>query len=374
VTEKKKPDPTIDERILAALDGQRVEDRLFVLGIRRSVFLQHYSNGEVRKFVGFLNREVFPDLLGTLEKRLARIDARGFDTGLGTTQRLKDLAVELRGVLGGGIKAGSATLRDEMKRFAVSEAKWQQATLQANIPLQVEIGGANVAMLKAIVDARPFAGGFLKDWSEGLSRAAVDRVSRAVNVGLAQGETSEQIVRRVRGTAAAGYADGAIEATRSEAAMVVRTAVSHVSAHAREEVGKANADLVKGKKWTATLDPKTCLRCAVMDGQVFPLGEGPRPPLHPRCRCDTVDELKSWKELGINLKEIPEGQRASFNGPVRESMTFEEWFDEQPAAMQKRIVGPARYALLKDKSFGLGEFLSQQGRILTLDELDEATS
>jgi SPP1 gp7 family putative phage head morphogenesis protein len=365
--------PGIDEHLLAALDGRPVDDVLFDLGIRRALFLERYKSGEVRKFVAALNEDVFPDLLDKLEARLRRIDDRGEDVGIESTERLKKLATELRGTLAEGIHAASKPLRDELKELAVKESRWQKAVLQANVPLQVSMTGPNLPLLRSIVGRRPFAGATLDQWFGDLTTKAQRGVERQLTIGLTQGETVPQLVQRIRGTRALGFSDGVLEATRSEAERLVRTAVGHVSNNARLETFRANADVVAGRVWHATLDERTCPICGLRDGQVFDLEDdtAPVPPAHPNCRCVLQARTKTWKELGIRLRDAPPGVRASMDGPVKATTTWSDWIDGPGSDHAAEALGPGRVALWQAGKITLDDLVSQRDRILTLDELEK---
>jgi SPP1 gp7 family putative phage head morphogenesis protein len=72
---------------------------------------------------------------------------------------------------------------------------------------------------------------------------------------------------------------------RSRAEAVVANSVWAVS-HAQEQIVWQPLNIQRWQ-WNATLDPKTCPRCAPLDGQIresvndFPYS----PPVHPFCRC-----------------------------------------------------------------------------------------
>lgn len=38
-------------------------------------------------------------------------------------------------------------------------------------------------------------------------------------------------------------------------------------------------------RWTTVGDERVCPICGPFAGRVWPIGEGPSPPLHPNCRC-----------------------------------------------------------------------------------------
>lgn len=73
-----------------------------------------------------------------------------------------------------------------------------------------------------------------------------------------------------------------------------------------------NSDIVKGVELLCVLDEQTCLTCLKLDGTKNP----PELPIHEGCRCVTVPVTKTFNELGVDVLEIPEGDRASAIGPV----------------------------------------------------------
>lgn len=92
--------------------------------------------------------------------------------------------------------------------------------------------------------------------------------------------------------------------------IAVRTSTFAVASQAREEAYRANEDIIRGVIICAVLDGRTTNYCKSMDGTIFKLDEGPRPPFHPRCRTmqlqvftDETDEqakekLKSRASVG----------------------------------------------------------------------------
>ncbi|HZM00608.1 MAG TPA: phage minor head protein [Planctomycetota bacterium] len=362
--------PKVDQRLLKALRGRPAEDVLMSRGIRHALYLERLKTHQVGRVLGFLNDRVLPDVLARIEARLARVEERGFDAGVHSTRRLRDLAVELRGVIAGGVTQASARLQKDLAPLAASEAQWQKALLEKTVPLQVEWALPSTRMLASIVTARPMSGRLMKDWFDDLARDTQGRVTQQLNIGLASGETLRQIVARIRGTRDAGFRDGVLQVTRREAEGVVRTAVGHVSNHAREATYEENGDVIEGVRWLATLDTSTCPTCAALDGQVTEPGEGQRPPAHWNCRCTTTPVLKTWRQLGVSMREASEGERAAMGGPVRDTMTYGEWIKEQPAWVQEEALGPARAKLLRDGDLEIGDFVDRRGRQLTLEQLE----
>ena len=150
---------------------------------------------------------------------------------------------------------------------------------------------------------------------------------------------------------------------------MVRTALNHTATVARNETFKANRSVLKGVQWHATLDNRTSAVCRGRDGKIYPVESGPRPPAHPNCRSTMIPVTKSWKELGINLKEAPAGTRASMNGQVPSTLTYNDWLKKQPVGFQDDILGKAKGQLYRKGDLPLDRFIDRAGKEYTLAEL-----
>ena len=77
---------------------------------------------------------------------------------------------------------------------------------------------------------------------------------------------------------------------------------------------KVNADILKGYTLCVTMQLRTPLKYLEMHGQIIDLESTPtQVPIEHGC---WVPQCKPWTELGIDLKEAPEGTMASDIGPI----------------------------------------------------------
>ena len=189
------------------------------------------------------------------------------------------------------------------------------------------------------------------DFAQGVGRDSM----RVVQAGVLEGKTTDQMAREV----------SRLVTTRSrqQAEAVIRTATNHVGATARDEVYRANADILEGERFMATLDSHTTITCAGLDRTLHPLGQGPRPPLHYRCRSIRVPVVKEEYRLG-GL-----GERASMDGPVDNQLTYGGFLRRQSKEFQDDVLGPRRAALFRSGKVKINQFTDDAGRVLTLDEL-----
>ena len=343
---------------------QTANEALLQRSVRHQLLLQRVGNREAASIRRLL-KEAHADALVQLERRLSLISERGFDLGPATTRRLQDLATGLQEMMSPTLKQAQQQLAESLTELAQTEVQFQVGLVQQVTAMQVEMVLPSVTTLQAVVTARPFDGRLLGEWFDELERRQQTRVLRAVRLGVVEGETVPQMARRLQGEV--------LDLTRRGAENIVRTAVNHISAHAREAVAQTNMDIVAGVQWVSTLDSLTCFECQALDGQVFDVGSGPRPPRHLNCRCGLTYALKSWRELGIDLDEAPEGTRASMDGQVPDSLTYNAWLRGRAQAGDMATVedalGKTRAKLFAAGGLKVEQFVDQQGQMLTLKEL-----
>jgi SPP1 gp7 family putative phage head morphogenesis protein len=333
-------------------------------GIGHQVDLFQYSNNVVRRIIALLNR-TDSDISTQLQLALEQLPAGQF-----TVERLEFFLATVKATNAQAYQAIGAEMTSVVRELAEYEAWYQAQLFEYVMPPQVvaSVGVAtvNVQQAYAAALARPFQGRLLREWYRDLERGAFERLRNTIRAGIVEGRTIEQLVREIRGTKAQGYADGILETTRRAAETTVRTAVAHTANVAREVVYAENPGLIKGVKWTSTLDGRTSAVCRARDGQVYPVGVGPRPPAHPNCRSSTVPVLKSWQEMG--LAGLPPGTRASMNGQVPEDQTYDTWLRNQPVAFQEEVLGVTKARLFR-AGLTLDRYVNRAGDEYTLDEL-----
>lgn len=360
--------PRFDPRTSGS--GVSVNTELQSRAISHAIFLERLKSAQVRKLVETLNDDVLPDIAEEVERRLKNIATRGFDTGPKTTARTQALFAAVQAITSVGLGRLREDLVSDLARIGSSEADFQTRMLSGVIrPINFEFVAPSDATLRAVVSSRPMQGRLLRDWWSGLETGSRTEIQRQLNLGLIQGESVPAIVRRLEGTQAGRFGDGAFGRIRRNVESITRTAVNHVTTHAREETYKENSDFIKGVLIVATLDSRTTQICMSLDGRVFPVDSGPRPPFHFGCRTGTAPVVKSLRELGLSSRDFPPGTRASMNGQVPATTTYGEWILEQPRSFQDEVLGPGRAELLRSGKITVEQFTDSKLRVRSLDEL-----
>jgi hypothetical protein len=346
--------------------------------ISHGVDLKAYTQNVINRMLAVLNRadvSIFAQLVAQMQK----VDPDTF-----TMERLTGLLGSVQRLQVDAFRAMHDDLSGELKPFVEYELDFQQGVLINELPIQVRVAKISASEVYAAATARPFQGNLLKGFLDDIEADRAKIIRRTVADGFVQNKTTDQIVREIRGTRAAGYADGLMEAPRRHVATVVRTALSHYAAFSQQKVYDANADLIKGYVWVATLDSRTSLECAARDGleydtnfkpigHTLPWGAGPG-LLHFNCRSRRSAVIKSWRDLGVDIEEFTPPARASMDGQVPDKVDYQSWLKDQSAARQDEVLGPTRAELFRKGELSLRDMLGAKGQELTLEELKRKVS
>lgn len=252
--------------------------------VRHLHWLERYKTGETTRIVALLDK-ADKDLVQRIEDRLDRI-GRGDILSKAETERLKALLKEIRDAKAEASIAVYDEARQALEEFAAYEADFKAKAIEGAVVAAqgtVDLSRPSASQLRAVVTARPFQGRLLREWYENLGETQGRRITDAIRIGITQGQTNDEIVRRIRGTRALRFKDGILEMGRRDAAAVVRTAVAHVANKASEQLYAENEDIIEGVQWVSTLDSRTSSVCRARDGEIYPVGKGPRPPAHWNC-------------------------------------------------------------------------------------------
>jgi hypothetical protein len=320
-------------------------ERLHDQAVIHRIGLNRYSNALVRKMMALLNR---------IEVNAVQKLADAGVEGAGP-RRLNQLLDAIREIQAQGWAQLKPELMTNLDGLAANEMDFAMKSVAfAAAAVDVELGGGAPALAQVVgaVRARPFQGRLLREWLNGEEEGTKKRVREVIRQGFVEGQTTDQIVRTLRGTKANQFKDGVLERSRRGLEAMVHTAVTHTSTVAHQAVFEQHADVVTGVIWTSTLDARTTLICISRSEKVFPIDKGPRPPAHIRCRSTMRPQVRAIE--GVAPMKV---------------QSYPEWLARQPAAVQDDILGSARGALYRSGGVKVEGFVDHAGKTLTLDQL-----
>lgn len=340
-----------------------LNDTILDAQVRHSIGLHRLATGIIGKIITLLD-SVDDDLYDAIKKRDPFAT-----TGQWSYNRIKLLLEDVRTINKEAYQLVNKELSKQLKDLAAYESGYQLELFDNVIPVKLRFRQPTTEQLIAAVTDDPFEGALLSEWTNGLEDGRYTRLRNAIRISFTTGETVDQMIKRVRGTPSLKFKDGVLAVSRRSAETLVRTAVNHVSIAARQLVYEANSNMIKGIQWVSVLDQRTTPICRARDGKVYPVNEGPRPPAHLNCRSTTVPVVKSWKDLGVDIDEAPEGTRASMDGQVAAKLTYGDWLRRQSVETQNEVMGVAKATLFRKGDLSMDRFVDQTGRAYTLDEL-----
>lgn len=167
-----------------------------------------------------------------------------------------------------------------------------------------------------------------------LSADATRSVRSALRLGMAAGDNPRTVARdMIRRT------EGVFNGGLARAEVIARTELIDGYRAAAAESHWQNRDVLDGWEWLAELSERTCPACLSMNGTQWPLDD-PGPLDHHCGRCSRVPVIKPLGQLGIG-------------GPEPQSVVPDSlgWFESQPPAVQRQIMGPGRFEAWKQGRF-----------------------
>ncbi|WP_256215349.1 minor capsid protein [Sphingobium sp. AP50] len=189
-------------------------------------------------------------------------------------------------------------------------------------------------------------------WLDTQEAGRLRALEGALQLGILQGQTTGQMVQRIRGTKAKNYSDGVLNASRNGAQTIARTATAGVQNASRLETYR-RMKTIKFVEWSSVLDSRTSDPCQSLSGKIYPIDDVPQaPPIHPNCRSTLIPRRDNE-----GTKHRP----------------FPDWLRDQSADVQDGILGKARGEIFRaNPKMNYDAFFKEVGgRRRTLKELRE---
>lgn len=263
------------------------------------------------------------------------------------TQRLENIKKLIDSQMSGYARFGLTTVQQLQRIGLLLGQQGAMAMLNATVPVGVKwtFGLPSTRAITALVGATA-KGSPLADLFAGFGREAAENVGNALVRGVSLGDNPRKVAREVQ---------DALGIERARALTISRTEMIRAYRSANLETYQANSDVCEQWRWTAAKQGRTCAVCLAMDGSLHDLSE--EFASHPNCRCVPAPVTKSWQDvlgpLGIDTSGIPETSASAAN-----YQSGADWFDEQDAAMQQRILGSkAAYAAYKAGVLSLSDLV-----------------
>ena len=380
---------------------------------REAIDLNRYSN-KVQYQIATQFNEVILDVLRKIR------DLEGNSPA--TTARLRSILAQMVDSLKGWENQSAAYMIDELQGLAEFQVGFVQDQLQRVLPkgeFQVNTVAVSPDFAKSVVTRDPTALTIRLRGEDGVFRAAQfaltakrgsdislpngktvqkafraisedsgSRLSKAIRLGILEGETLPQIVRRLKGPnlsfastpqnaialrSALKDSEGMLLANK-QIQTIVRTSVNQVQNAASQAVYASNKNITGKYQYVATLDARTSSICQRLDGQIFNYDQGPVPPQHFNCRSTTVPVIED-----VDFPPSALESRPSATGRVPQNTNYANWLKDNPNIQEEVLGKKKRYFnfLMSSKrgkkqlnaTNALKKIIREDGTELTLKQL-----
>ena len=232
----------------------------------------------------------------------AQLDALSANSSI---SRLEALQGQIDLILNDLFDKGVAQMKNQFGDDFVEGYYKKCYDLQSRAGFFNEIAKIDYATIENVV-SYPWSGAMFSDRLWQNKQALLFNTREVLTQGLIQGKG----VNVMSSTLAVKMGQSYKNAER-----LVRTETAHI--HSESDRAAYQEAGVEQYEFMATLEVRTCDVCGSLDGKHFKVNY---PPIHPNCRCTTVeydpDDALDWYNSGQSMPK---------------TRTYEEWYNEQAA-------------------------------------------
>lgn len=335
--------------VLTAVTGRGVTPRAQLLDLLLEDHAAVLNEAENRTHSEI--ERIASDLTDTLAERASIIGVgaiesqRKMERAIDQAQELYSQAhAEMRDAIQSGARRAAVTRSQQITSMFTEENIRPAA-------LVTRFATLSPTQIREVVSS-PYLGWTTFQWTDWVNTRVAASIDRELRASYFMGEGATDTVRRIRRVT---------DLSRNESFVVARTAIQSASNQAMGELYRRNRRVLSGVRWLATLDNRTCTQCGPLDGNQYPLDEGPRPPIHPQCRCVMAPVVRK----GI----LP--------GPEPEAPTWSRWItgefggltEAQVRRRQERVLGPTVSELIQSGAVAVSDLITTSGRRRNVGEL-----
>ncbi len=382
--------------------GSNAGDKVAEQVVLQALNLERLKADEVKRVLSILE-----DLSKDLAEKIAEADPTGVGPSTYRQRRMAALFDQVNRTIKDTYRQLNKTTGNIVKGVVSAEAKAAALAINRGAYGGVMLAGLpTVAQLQAISSEVLIMGSPSKEWWGQQAGDLENRFKTQIRQGMVLGEGVDELTARIRGTKANDFKDGIMNLPKSRAEALVRSSVQSASNAARLNTFQANADLLNGYQWLATLDGRTSDTCKARSGLRWdvdfePVGNDKTwsaPPAHWNCRSTVIPWLKSFADLsktgkvlkrtkgekldsyfqqaltamGISdASKIMRRTQSSLDGQVAGDLNYEAWLASKSPKFQKEVLGEARYNLFQEGKISLLDLVDQSSNPITLSQLED---
>ena len=329
--------------------------------IKYQIQLEAYKNGQANEIIALLDK-ANSEIVKFIKKTDGVYTKKRY---LEIARKLKDVAAALKENVGNNIDL------DGLIEYELKKQKSLLDSVKGDI-IKVKGGTLNflyptLEQIKTAAMFKPVTDGFTYDsYLNGIETGLYNTWDSAVRTGYLTGQPTKQIVSKVLGGISPETKlrnPGLMNTLRNSIYGNTRTVLQSFAEETRERVYQENERYFGDGEYKyeriATLDARTCLVCANLDGKLYKTLKEAQPViLHRGDRC-----------LLLPYFNIEGETRASKDGYVSSKVTYSDWLGKQDEKTQLDVLGRTRFELYR-RGKNISQFIDS-GNVLTLEQLKE---
>lgn len=171
-----------------------------------------------------------------------------------------------------------------------------------------------------------------------------NKIRTSMTRGLAEGSTYRDLEREIRDE---------FNLSAAQSMRIARTNINAAYNDGHLDSYEQNADIVEGKRWSATFDSRTSVICATLHGTVVKIGEKfpggfDAPPAHPNCRSgiepvfadgDIDDQAVAGARAAVEEYVAEDGTINERRVIIDSRQGYDEWLRKQPDFTRAQVLG-----------------------------------
>lgn len=328
---------------------------------RHQIFLQRYAGSQTKQILAFVielqNKvdDLMPDTDNLTKARYTKMLAAFNDYASALTSSMVD-----------NVTADLTSLvkyeADFTDRIVNQSANTDAVGFETTVPTTAQLNAAafTTVMDSSVPDLGLTGGLTVGDALSAYGSKIAGAMVKSIRQGYATGQTNDQISDSIQEIVGQ-------KITTTQANAVARTVTNYVANSAKESFYSENDDLITGYQVVATLDDRTTLTCAALDGQVFDKDDFDAPPYHWNCRTTYIGVID--KQYSVSSPDAVRPSKGD-DGPeeVAAQTTYNSWLRQQSDEFINEVLGPERGQMFIDGA-SVQSFVDHNYTPYTVDEL-----
>lgn len=251
-----------------------------------------------------------------------------------TDKKIRELIKEINEILNVVNKDLMGDISKDAIAIAKYENKFQKLLIAKLTNNSIKTHMLSNEMIENIVFNRFTEGELFDKTFNRMNNDFRTQIERSIRIAVVNGETGLQAANRVKNS---------YNLKRSQLESLTRTLIQNAVNQSDEETYKTS-DLIQKVKYNAILDSRTTDICRGLNGKIFNVGEGPRPPQHFNCRSFTTIILDEDDEK----VEVPK--------------SYEEWYNKQSSKDGLKSIEKDRF--ITNETLTLNQLEQESNKLL----------